>query len=692
MGEDGLSIEFYKATFHIIKHDLLDVLNKMLIEKFIPRKIKRGIIKLKFKEGDENDISNYRPITLLNLDYKILSKIIDLRLKPVLCEVLHQSQYAQQGCSIKDMNNLVRDILDDMEDQGSDSFMLQIDFCKAFDSISHRFLEKCFEKMGFHKEFIKMLMAFDENSTSKLLINGHLSKSVKLECGARQGDPLSLDKFIVVLNVLLMYIHADKLIVPFRSITNKEFLTAAFADDLYSFTNSIISLLHISRHVTKFKDASGLTVNMGKSKGLFFNNKNEVDIEMLYLTNITKWNQNLKILGVPYGEFSWELSFWKNKCKEVENDLKLYSDVGATMDAKAILSKTKVLPKFSYMASTKIVPNEIELKIDQMLLKFLVPHRKTLLKVRDFAPPRWKGGYDVDDVNLHASVFLISSTMRYVKNLVEGNTFGDHESFIEYNIGWQLCNYLKLPKNLSCPHRHKPNKIYEQILKIITENQIPAQLLTEGKIRNVYRFLVSKGFGNGKYPKYHRMHDRIFPNYLKSFDFRLHYNLLPVKRQFRDFALDNDSRCNFCVLHPETHSHIFSHCNKLQILWDFLDEVLSLINIDSNMYSFVETRKMYDYDMVNSRCSGADLKIVLYLNSIVNHNIWKYSRKIQYEKVEFDEVQLIKNVVKSMHGRKSYDNRLKTRSKLDNLEEACIAANFVKNTYVQNFGGSNNDQ
>ena len=60
--------------------------------------------------------------------------------------------------------------------------------------------------------------------------------------------------------------------------------------------------------------------------------------------------------------------------------------------------------------------------------------------------------------------------------------------------------------------------------------------------------------------------------------------------------------------------------------------------------------------------------------------------------MEFDEVQLIKNVVKSMHGRKSYDNRLKTRSKLDNLEEACIAANFVKNTYVQNFGGSNDDQ
>ena len=211
-GIDGLGIEFYKKVFGLIKYELLDVLNLMLRERFIPRKIKTGVVKLIHKGGDECDIETYRPITLLNLDYKILSKIMDERLKPILDDILHNSQFAKKGKSIKDMNNLIRDIVDDMEDQSVDSFLLQVDFRKAFDSISHEFLNKCLKKMGFTDNFIQMLYAFDRNATSRLLINGHLSKIFKLECGARQGDPLGMDKFIIVLNVLLVSIDNDKLV------------------------------------------------------------------------------------------------------------------------------------------------------------------------------------------------------------------------------------------------------------------------------------------------------------------------------------------------------------------------------------------------------------------------------------------------------------------------------------------------
>ena len=123
------------------------------------------------------------------------------------------------------MNALIRDIIQEMDEQCIDSFLLKIDFHKAFDSISREFLYKCFEKMGIPYDFILSLMSLDVHSTAKLLINGHLSNVIKLERGARQGDPSStgMDKFIVVMNVLIVCLYSDSLISPYHSITNKTF-------------------------------------------------------------------------------------------------------------------------------------------------------------------------------------------------------------------------------------------------------------------------------------------------------------------------------------------------------------------------------------------------------------------------------------------------------------------------------------
>ena len=278
---------------------------------------------------------------------------------------------------------------------------------------------------------------------------------------------------------------------------------------------------------------------------------------------------------------------------------------------------------------------------------------------------------------------MLSGVFKYIQKVIQGHILDDYEFYIEYNIGWQICKYLGVAINIACPHRFKPNVIYKEILDIIRDNGIPAELLIEGKVKNIYKYIISKECSDDLYPMYSRMHDPIFPNYLKSFNFRVHHNLLPVKRLFRDFALDNDSACNFCNLHPETHSHIFSQCKRLDLLWKFLDEVLILLNINSEDFNFAYAREMYNYDMINTRFDLTGKNYILYLNSIVNHNIWRYSKKIQYEKVVFDDHQLIKNVVKTLFARKNIDDRLKQCSKIDDLENLCTAANFVKNVYVQ---------
>ena len=92
------------------------------------------------KKEPHNDVENRRPITLLNTDYKIFTKMIVKRMDPLLKEIIHSSQYAQPGKNIQEMNTVIRDLISDMELSSSDSFFVSVDFRKAYDSGNHDFL------------------------------------------------------------------------------------------------------------------------------------------------------------------------------------------------------------------------------------------------------------------------------------------------------------------------------------------------------------------------------------------------------------------------------------------------------------------------------------------------------------------------------------------------------------------------
>ena len=155
-GPDGLTIEFYKTCFSIIKYDLLAFFNKIKNVEFIPAKVKAGLITL-IPKGDSvsNDIGNYRGITLNNVDLKIYTKMLHFRLAPLLENYIDESQFANKGKKIWELNCVIRDLFMEMAHENSnDSFMIRVDFCKAFDCISMNFLYKVMEKMGLPMRFI----------------------------------------------------------------------------------------------------------------------------------------------------------------------------------------------------------------------------------------------------------------------------------------------------------------------------------------------------------------------------------------------------------------------------------------------------------------------------------------------------------------------------------------------------------
>ena len=220
----------------------------------------------------------------------------------------------------------------------STAFLSGLTFKKAFDSIYMNFLYKVMERMGLPRKFVSIVKAMDCNASAKIIINGATSRKVKVQRGARQGDPLSMDKFVIALNPLLIALHNSDSIFKYLSKSNREFLTLAKADDLTVVTNSFSSLLHIKHLVSRFGEASGLEMNLDKTKGFFFNNQNAHTINNLPSNH---WNVNWFILGIPFGSEPYVNQYWYEKYCDFDKEVSYFQSYKfLTFQAKSLISKS----------------------------------------------------------------------------------------------------------------------------------------------------------------------------------------------------------------------------------------------------------------------------------------------------------------------------------------------------------------
>ena len=153
----------------------------------------QAIITIIAKKGDLNQQKYWRPISLLSVDYKILTKILSNRLKTILPHIISE----EQNCSVPRrtiFNNLflIRDTIKFSKEKNIKFYLSQIDQEKAFDKVDHDFLYKTMEKMGFWNTFIKFIQILYKNNTSIIINNGFVSPLVHLRRGLKQGCPLSL--------------------------------------------------------------------------------------------------------------------------------------------------------------------------------------------------------------------------------------------------------------------------------------------------------------------------------------------------------------------------------------------------------------------------------------------------------------------------------------------------------------------
>ncbi|KAI3355603.1 hypothetical protein L3Q82_018440 [Scortum barcoo] len=153
-GIDGLPVDFYKSFWSVLGEDLLEVIMDCLETGRLPLSCRRAVITLLPKKGDLQELKNWRLVSLLCTDYKILSKVLACRLREVMASVIHIDQtYCVPGRLISDNVTLIRDVLEVSSSLAVDTGLISIDQEKAFDRVEHQYLWQTFSRLWVQLRF-----------------------------------------------------------------------------------------------------------------------------------------------------------------------------------------------------------------------------------------------------------------------------------------------------------------------------------------------------------------------------------------------------------------------------------------------------------------------------------------------------------------------------------------------------------
>jgi exonuclease III len=194
-GLDGLPYELYSALWDDLGPCLLAAWHECMAsaDPHLPASMLEGCVVLLYKgTGDRSDLSNYRPITLLNSDYKLIAKAYARRFGGPAASVVDDTQTAFiPGRWIGD--NVLHHLeeVDYSELQQQPACIVFLDFAKAYDRMSRQWLFTCMQHMGFGPKALAVVKCLLAGTRARCLFNGHLTRSFAVDSGVAQGSPLS---------------------------------------------------------------------------------------------------------------------------------------------------------------------------------------------------------------------------------------------------------------------------------------------------------------------------------------------------------------------------------------------------------------------------------------------------------------------------------------------------------------------
>lgn len=408
-GSDGLTSDFYKFFWIDIQIAVFESLiygfncSKLSVEQ------RRGILRLLPKKGkDITHIQNWRPISLLNSDYKILAAVLANRLQKVLPSVISSDQNGYLKGRFIGLN--IRTIFDAIE-MGANTdnlFLAFLDFEKAFDTLDRSFLDKCLCSYSFPDYFRQWISIMYTDIESSIINNGFTSEYFPLKRGVRQGCPLSALLFIIVVEALAHAIRENKNIrgIHLNGLDTK---VTQLADDTTLILKDILSLQFSMNLLNMFFQASGLKLNQGKTEVLVVGQKAK------FYTNMNpyrlKWvKEKIYALGTWFYKDSNRNIFENNNSKltKLVDTLQYWRGRKLTWFGKVTVIKSKLLAMLNYTISTVESPKEFVDEVQKLMNEFLWDNKTAKIKFTSAIAEKQHGGIGLTHVECYVKAQKIS--------------------------------------------------------------------------------------------------------------------------------------------------------------------------------------------------------------------------------------------------------------------------------------------
>lgn len=345
-GPDSLPNDWYRDHEEVLVVLLTRLFVSCQAAAAVPASFGESTIFLLRKAGDPNDPLNFRPLSLLNSDYKIYTRIWASRLSRVLSECVHPNQAGfVPGRSIHATIDLLHAARAAAASQAPDSVVVMLDIRKAYDTLSRAFMLAILARAGFSAHFCAIVASMHDQTWTRFRVNGFLSRRQAVTSGVRQGCPLAPLLFILAMQPLYDLVEASSTLEGV-AMGASELRIAGYADDTAVYLQNYTAIPALLQVLDRFGDASGLVVNRAKSTVLGLARVIE---ECGQLTQVEA-TATVRYLGIQVGHGDEVAANWDRVAQGLRVRLRLACEKTLTVEDRCRIAGAMIVPRVLYTA------------------------------------------------------------------------------------------------------------------------------------------------------------------------------------------------------------------------------------------------------------------------------------------------------------------------------------------------------